>query len=201
MHLVDLDGAFAGQPRNKDIIGAITRALGPIPVQVGGGIRDRETIEAYLQVGIAAVIVGTKAIQDPAFLTEVARAYPQQVILGLDARNGQVATHGWDTTSDKSAIDLAVQAADLPIAGIVYTDIDRDGMLTGVNVQATLDLAEASGVPVIASGGVSDLADVQALAEASRTRNVELIGAITGQAIYAGTLDFAAGQALLDQSG
>ncbi|MDA1074767.1 MAG: 1-(5-phosphoribosyl)-5-[(5-phosphoribosylamino)methylideneamino]imidazole-4-carboxamide isomerase [Proteobacteria bacterium] len=200
MHLVDLDGAFAGQPRNRDLIAAITRAIDPIPVQVGGGIRDRATIEAYFEAGITAVIVGTKAIQDPAFLTEVAQAYPYKVILGLDARAGQVATHGWDTTSDISAVDLAVRAASLPIAAIVYTDIDRDGMLAGVNVEATLDLAAACGVPVIASGGVSDLKDVQALVTACQTRGVSLFGAITGQAIYAGTLDFAAGQALLDQS-
>lgn len=200
MHLVDLDGAFAGRPRNRDLIQAITRAIDPIPVQVGGGIRDQATIEAYLAAGISAVIVGTKAVQDPAFLAEVAEAFPYKVILGLDARAGQVATHGWDTTSDRSAIDLALQAASLPIAGIVYTDIDRDGMLTGVNIEATLDLASACGVPVIASGGVSDLKDVQALLTACQTRGVSLFGAISGRAIYAGTLDFAAGQALFDQS-
>jgi len=198
LHLVDLDGAFAGVPRNGPLIQAIAGALGEIPVQVGGGIRSEETVAAYLEAGVSQVIVGTRAIEEPAFLERIAARFPGCIILGLDARSGQLATAGWDRTSARSALDFARWAGALPIAAIVYTDIERDGMLTGVNVSATLALAEAAGVPVIASGGVSDLADLRALKQAFRGSNAVLMGAITGRAIYAGTLDFRAGQALLD---
>jgi phosphoribosylformimino-5-aminoimidazole carboxamide ribotide isomerase len=201
LHLVDLDGAFAGEPRNRDIIAAITRDLAGVPVQVGGGIRSEAVIEAYLDAGIAQVIVGTRAIEEPAFLERIAQAYPQRVILGLDARDGQLATAGWDETSTRSALEFARWAGALDIAAIVYTDIERDGMLTGVNATATAALAEASGVPVIASGGVADLADLQVLVDAFATSPGSLLGAITGRAIYVGSLDFRAGQALLDGAG
>lgn len=201
LHLVDLDGAFAGEPRNRDLIAAITSALPDVPVQVGGGIRSEQVIEAYLAAGISQVIVGTRAIEEPAFLEAICRDYPGRVILGLDARNGQLATAGWDETSSVSAVEFARWAGKLAIHAIVYTDIDRDGMLTGVNVPATVTLAEAAGVPVIASGGVSDLDDLRALKNAFRSTSAELVGAITGRAIYAGTLDFRAGQALLDADG
>ncbi len=200
LHLVDLDGAFAGEPRNRDLIAAITAAVPEVPVQVGGGIRSREVLEAYLDAGVAQAIVGTRAIEEPAFLEEVAAAHPQRVILGLDARAGQLATAGWDETSSRTAVEFARWASALPIAAIVYTDIDRDGMLTGVNVEATVTLAEAAGVPVIASGGVAGLDDLQALSEAFAGSSGRLLGAITGRAIYAGTLDFRAGQALLDEA-
>lgn len=201
LHLVDLDGAFAGEPRNRDLIGAITAALPDVPVQVGGGIRSEALIEAYLEAGIAQVIVGTRAIEEPAFLQTIAEAFPGRVILGLDARDGLLATAGWDETSSRQAVEFARWAGALDIAAIVYTDIERDGMLSGVNVPATVSLAEAAGVPVIASGGVTDLDDLRALRRAFAASPATLLGAITGRAIYAGSLDFRAGQALLDEPG
>ena len=198
LHIVDLDGAFAGEPRNRELIQRMVAAMGDIPVQVGGGIRNQAVIEAYMQAGVAGVIVGTKAIEDPQFLADMARAYPHQVWLGLDARNGQVATEGWDKTSALLATDLAGAAAELPVAGVVYTDIERDGMMSGLNVPATFELARASGLPVVASGGVTSLDDLTALKEAFQGHENLLFGAITGRAIYEGTLDLAAGQALLD---
>lgn len=201
LHLVDLDGAFAGEPKNRDLVAAITAALPEVPVQVGGGIRSEPVIQAYLDAGIAQVIVGTRAIEDPAFLESICRNFPGKVILGLDARDGQLATAGWDATSSRNAVEFARWAGDLDIAAIVYTDIHRDGMLSGVNVPATVMLAEAAGVPVIASGGVADLDDLRALKAAFAASSGTLLGAITGRAIYAGTLDFRRGQALLDGTG
>jgi phosphoribosylformimino-5-aminoimidazole carboxamide ribotide isomerase len=198
LHLVDLDGAFAGEPRNRDLIAAIAAALPEVPLQVGGGIRSGEVIESYLAAGVAQVIVGTRAIEEPAFLESVAGRYPGRVILGLDARDGQLATAGWDETSSRTAVEFARWAGALDIAAIVYTDIERDGMLSGVNVPATVALAEAARVPVIASGGIADLADLRALRQAFDGSDGTLMGVITGRAIYAGTLDFRAGQALLD---
>ena len=198
LHIVDLDGAFAGEPRNRDLIKNMVAAMGDVPVQVGGGVRTREVIDAYLQAGVAGVIVGTKAIQEPEFLEEASRAYPAKVWFGLDARNGQVATDGWDNTSALLATDLACAAAQLPVAGVVYTDIDRDGMMSGLNVEATAALAEACGLPVVASGGVTTLEDLSTLKAAFAGHAELLFGAITGRAIYEGTLDLAAGQALLD---
>jgi phosphoribosylformimino-5-aminoimidazole carboxamide ribotide isomerase len=201
LHLVDLDGAFAGEPRNRALIQEIVAALGEVPVQVGGGIRNEETIAAYLESGVSQVIVGTRAIEEPPFLEQISRQFPGRIILGLDARQGRLATAGWDATSATSAVDYAAWAGKLPIAAVVYTDIDRDGMLSGVNVAATLALAEAAEVPVIASGGITDLEDLRALAHAFTGSSAVLMGAITGRAIYAGTLDFQAGQALLDAAG
>lgn len=201
LHLVDLDGAFAGEPRNKAVIQSITKAMGDVPVQVGGGIRDRETIEGYLDAGISQAIVGTRAIEAPEFLTRAAEEFPGKLILGLDARDGMLAVSGWDETSTVDAVTFARDTAALPLAGIVYTDIARDGMLTGVNVEATVRLAEATPVPVIASGGVTNLEDLAALKAAFQDSRGTLMGAITGRAIYAGTLDFQAGQSLLDQAG
>ena len=167
-------------------------------MQVGGGIRTREVVDAYIDAGVAGVIVGTKAIEEPEFLEEIATAYPGQVLFGLDARAGLVATQGWDKTSSKKAVDLAGAAAALPLAGVVYTDIERDGMLSGLNVEATSELARASGLPVVASGGVTTLDDLAVLKTAFADVPELLLGAITGRAIYEGTLDLAAGQALLD---
>jgi phosphoribosylformimino-5-aminoimidazole carboxamide ribotide isomerase len=199
LHLVDLDGAFAGEPRNRDVIAAITTAMGDVPVQVGGGIRDTETIDAYLAAGVSQVIIGTRAVEDPAFLVAAANAYPNRLILGLDARNGLLAVSGWDETSSVEATAFARTHGTLPLAGIVYTDIARDGMLSGVNVEATVGLAEATAVPVIASGGVKSLEDISALVTAFAASSGTLLGAITGRAIYSGTLDFRAGQARFDQ--
>lgn len=200
LHLVDLDGAFAGEPKNREIIQAITAAMGDVPVQVGGGIRDLETIAAYLDAGISQAIVGTKAIEEPDFLQEAAAQFPQKLILGLDARDGMLATAGWDETSTVDAVQFAREATGLALAGIVYTDIARDGMLSGVNVEATVRLAEATSIPVIASGGVTSLDDLLALKQAFQASSGTLMGAITGRAIYSGTLDFQAGQSLLDQA-
>ncbi len=198
LHVVDLDGAFAGQPKNRDLVERMVDAMGDVPVQVGGGIRTIEIADAYLSAGVDAVIVGTKAVEDPEFLSAVANAYPNRVLFGLDARDGRVATDGWDNTSTQTAVALASAAADLPLAGVVYTDIERDGMMSGLNVEATRALAASSGLGVIASGGVTSLADLEALKAAFSDRPELLLGAITGRAIYEGTLELPAGQALLD---
>ncbi len=199
LHLVDLDGAFAGEPKNRAVIQAITEVMEDVPVQVGGGIRDQETIAAYLDAGISQAIVGTKAIEAPEFLEAAAEAFPGQLILGLDARDGMLAVAGWDETSSVEAVAFARETSSLLLAGIVYTDIARDGMLSGVNVEATVRMAEATAVPVIASGGVTSLDDLAALKSAFQNASGTLMGAITGRAIYAGTLDFQAGQSLLDE--
>lgn len=198
LHIVDLDGAFAGLPKNRQLIQEMVAAVGDMPVQVGGGIRSLEIIEAYLQVGVSRVIVGTKAIEDFEFLVNAAERFPQQILLGLDARNGAVATHGWDEDSGISALALARKAAALPIAGIVYTDIDRDGMMSGVNVDATVALAQGADVGVVASGGIATLQDLQRLKDAFADCPELFLGAITGRAIYEGDLSVAKGQALLD---
>lgn len=200
LHLVDLDGAFAGVPRNRDLIHAITAAVGDVPVQVGGGIRELATIEAYLDAGISGAIIGTRAIEEPAFLRAAAAEFPGSVILGLDARAGLLAVSGWDETSTVRAVDFAAQVSDLDLAAIVYTDIERDGMLSGVNVAATVALAAATTVPVIASGGVTSLEDLRALLDGFAASQPQLFGAITGRAVYAGTLAFRDGQALFDRS-
>lgn len=201
LHLVDLDGAFAGEPRNKPLVQAIAKLMGNVPVQVGGGIRSLETIAAYLDAGVAQVIVGTRAVEEPGFLEVAVREYPERITLGLDARNGSLATQGWDKTSTVSALEFARWAGELEIAAIVYTDIERDGMLSGLNVESTVQLAEAANVPVIASGGVTDLGDLEVLKSAFQQSAGTLLGAITGRAIYSGSLDFRAGQAVLDGAG
>ena len=198
LHIVDLDGAFAGLPKNRQLIQRMVTAVGDMPVQVGGGVRNIETIDAYLQAGVDRVIVGTKAIEEPEFLVQAAERFPNHIVLGLDARDGAVATHGWDADSGISAIDLACQAAQLPIAGIVYTDIERDGMMSGVNVEATVALAQGAGVGVIASGGIAHLDDVQRLKDGFVKCPELFLGAITGRAIYEGGLSIAEGQALFD---
>jgi len=198
LHIVDLDGAFAGRPKNGELIRDMVDAVGEMPVQVGGGIRTADVIEAYLAAGVSGVIVGTKAVQDPEFLGQMARRFPDQVFFGLDARGDDVATEGWDKASGLSTLDLARASAELPLAGIVYTDIERDGMMTGLNVEATFALARDAGIRVIASGGVTRLDDLEGLKRAFAESPELLIGAITGRAIYEGELDLAAGQALLD---
>jgi len=198
LHLVDLDGAVAGTPRNESIIRRIVEVAGAVPVQVGGGIRDLETIDSYLSAGIAEVIVGTRAVQDPPFLTEACGRFPQRIFLGLDARGDRIATHGWEAASDRNLLDFAAWAAALPLAGIVYTDIARDGMLSGLNIDSTIALAERVGVPVIASGGVATLADLEVLRTASRRCKGRVLGVITGRALYEGSLNLEAAQHLLD---
>lgn len=198
LHIVDLDGAFAGVPRNGDLIRDMVAVMGDVPVQVGGGIRTEAIIEAYLDAGVQGLILGTKAVNEPDFLRAMARAYAGKILLGLDARGGVVATEGWDKETGIQALDFVRDITELPLAGIVYTDIDRDGMMQGLNVASTLALAKAAQLPVVASGGVTELADLQALKDAFVEDTALLLGAITGRAIYEGTLDVAAGQALLD---
>lgn len=197
IHVVDLDGAFAGRRVNAELVRGISAAAGDVPVQVGGGIRDLDEIENYLAAGVSQVIVGTRAIEDPTFLETAARRFPEQVILGLDARAGRAATAAWDETTDDSALDVAARVSELKLFAIVFTDIERDGMLTGINADATAAIARTSGLPVIASGGVRDEDDLRRL----RALHLDqLLGVIAGSALYEGTLDFTAAQALLDQS-
>ncbi len=194
LHLVDLNGAFAGAPVNGDAVRAIARAQGALPIQIGGGIRSADTIEAYLQAGVRYVILGTKAVKDPDFVTRMCREFPGRIIVGIDASAGLVATDGWAEVSEVKAVDLARRFAADGVSAIVYTDIQRDGMMQGVNVAATVAVAEA-GIPVIASGGVTNLEDIRALKAVAAQG---ILGAITGRAIYEGTLDLAAAQALCD---
>lgn len=197
LHLVDLNGAVAGTPRNQTAIKGILSAINDdIPVQIGGGIRDMNTIEAYLDLGLSYVILGTAAIKDPGFLRDACSAFPGNIIVGLDARNGKVATDGWSKLTRHDVIDLAKKFEDYGCEGIIYTDIGRDGMLQGVNIKATVQLAQAVNIPVIASGGVTNLKDIEALC-AVEEEGVE--GAILGRSLYEGTLDFAAAQTLADE--
>lgn len=194
LHVVDLDGALAGRPVNAGAVEAIVAAAGDVPVQVGGGIRESETARTYLDAGASQVIVGTRAVEDPPFLRALAQRWPRRVILGVDAKNGKAATRGWSATSNMAAIELIGNLGAIDIFAIIYTDIARDGMLSGPNAQATGSVAGAAPVPVIASGGVRNLDDLRAL-KALRTG---LLGVISGAALYQGTLDFSAGQRLLN---
>jgi phosphoribosylformimino-5-aminoimidazole carboxamide ribotide isomerase len=190
LHLVDLNGAVAGKPRNEAAIRAIIEAVGSeIPVQLGGGIRSLETIERYLDDGLSWVIIGTAAVKNPGFLHDACGAFPGQVIVGLDARDGKVATDGWSKLTRHDVIDLARKFEGYGIEGIVYTDIGRDGMMSGVNIEATVRLAQAVTVPVIASGGAGSLEDIDRLL-AVESEGIE--GVILGRALYEGTLDFGA---------
>ena len=186
LHVVDLDGAFAGKPANRQAIEAICTAL-TIPVQLGGGLRDLSMIENTLALGIDRVILGSIAISDPALVDEACRLFPGRVCVGIDAKSGMVAVHGWDDVTDVQAVDLARRFEDAGVAAIIYTDIARDGMLTGPNIEETARLARAVSIPVIVSGGVARLEDVLACAGHV---NDGICGAITGRAIYEGTLDF-----------
>jgi phosphoribosylformimino-5-aminoimidazole carboxamide ribotide isomerase len=196
LHLVDLNGAFAGEPVNGAVIRAIAEAYPELPIQVGGGIRDEATIAAYLQVGVSYCIIGTQAVQEPEFVARACRAFPGHIIVGLDAKQGMVAINGWAEVTDQEVTELARRFEGDGVSAIVYTDIGRDGMLSGPNIEATTALANAIKIPVIASGGITHIGDIEALCQA-QTNNI--IGAITGRAIYEGTLDFAAGQQLADQ--
>ncbi|MCP8686334.1 1-(5-phosphoribosyl)-5-[(5-phosphoribosylamino)methylideneamino]imidazole-4-carboxamide isomerase [Marinobacterium sedimentorum] len=198
LHLVDLNGAFAGTPVNGEIVSAIAKAYPDLPIQIGGGIRSAETIEAYLKAGVEYVIIGTKAVKEPEFVTEMCRRFPGHIIVGIDAQDGYVATDGWAEISSVKAVDLARRFRDDGVSSIVYTDISRDGMMQGVNVEATAELARECGLPVIASGGVTDINDIHALAAVA---DQGILGAITGRAIYEGTLNVAQAQQLCDQLG
>ncbi len=188
LHVVDLDGAFAGRPENKEAVAAILGAHPTLPVQLGGGVRDLATIEAYLDLGLAWVIIGTQAVKEPRFVTEACTLFPGQIIVGVDAKDGWVATEGWAEASTVSATEVVKRFAGDGVSSVVYTDIGRDGMLSGVNIDATAGLARETGCPVIASGGLKGLDDIAALLE---VESDGVIGAITGRAIYEGTLDLA----------
>ena len=196
LHVVDLNGAFAGKPRNEPAIKSILAQVDPdVPVQVGGGIRDLDTIERYLDDGVSYVIIGTAAVKNPGFLHEACDAFPGHIIVGLDAKDGKVATDGWSKLTGHDVIDLAKRFQDYGVEAVIYTDIGRDGMLQGVNVEATVRLAQALAIPVIASGGLTSLEDVK------RLREVEgegIAGAVAGRAVYEGRLDFAAAQRVAD---
>ncbi|MFA7503214.1 MAG: 1-(5-phosphoribosyl)-5-[(5-phosphoribosylamino)methylideneamino]imidazole-4-carboxamide isomerase [Burkholderiaceae bacterium] len=197
LHLVDLDGAVGGRPRNQALIRDIVDAVGEdIPVQLGGGIRDLDTMERYLDDGLAYLIVGTAAVRDPGLLHDACGAFPGRILVGLDARDGKVATDGWSKLTRHDVLDLARKFEDYGIEGIIYTDIGRDGMLTGINVEATVRLASELTVPVFASGGVAGMADIEQLC-AVEDEGVE--GVILGRALYEGKLDFAQAQARADE--
>jgi len=196
VHVVDLNGAFAGKPVNEAAIKSIIAAVDTdVPVQVGGGIRDLDTIERYLDDGVSYVIIGTAAVKNPGFLHEACDAFPGHIIVGLDARDGKVATDGWSKLTGHDVVDLARRFQDYGVEAVIHTDIGRDGMMKGVNVEATVKLAQALTIPVIASGGLSSLDDVRRLCA---VESEGIVGAITGRAIYEGRLDFAEAQKLAD---
>ncbi len=196
LHLVDLNGAFAGVPQNfpaiKEILAAVAK---DIPVQLGGGIRDLGTIEKYLDLGLTDVIIGTAAVKNPEFVREACKEFPGQIIVGLDAKDGMVAIDGWATVTEHHVVDLAKRFEDDGVNSIIYTDIGRDGMMSGVNIEATVKLAQSVNIPIIASGGLTNLDDIRALCAVEKEG---VSGAITGRAIYEGSIDFAQAQKLAD---
>ncbi|MBQ0794472.1 1-(5-phosphoribosyl)-5-[(5-phosphoribosylamino)methylideneamino]imidazole-4-carboxamide isomerase [Zhongshania sp.] len=197
LHLVDLNGAFEGKPVNGEAVTAIAKAYPDLPIQIGGGIRSLDTIEQYLDAGVNYVIIGTKAVKEPKFVAEACKAFPGSVIVGLDAKDGLVATDGWAEVSTLLATELAKRFEQDGVSSIVYTDISRDGMMQGVNVEATVAMAKASGLPVIASGGVTNMDDIRAL---NAVAEAGILGAITGRAIYEGELDLAEAQRYCDDN-
>jgi len=197
LHLVDLNGAFAGKPVNEGAIKAILAEVGDrIPVQLGGGIRDLDTIERYLDDGLSFIIIGTAAVKSPGFLRDACSAFGGHIIVGLDARDGKVATNGWSKLTGHEVVDLAQKFEDYGVEGVIYTDIGRDGMLQGINIEATVKLAQALSIPVIASGGLRGIADVE---ELCAVEDQGITGLICGRAIYTGDLDFATAQARADE--
>jgi len=198
LHLVDLNGAFAGKPVNGEVINRIASRFPDLPIQVGGGIRDEETVQAYLNAGVQYVIIGTKAVNEPHFIGDLCAEFPGHVIVGLDAKDGKVAVDGWSKLSNHDVIDMAQRFERDGVEAIIYTDIGRDGMMNGVNVEATVALAQAITIPVIASGGITNIEDIKALC---KVEDEGIMGAITGRAIYEGTLDFVEGQKLADELG
>lgn len=197
LHLVDLNGAFEGKPMNEAVVNAIAKAYPQLPIQIGGGIRSAATIEAYLNAGVSYVIIGTKAVKEPQFVTDMCKQFPGHIIVGLDAKEGMVATDGWAEVSNLKATELAKRFEADGVESIIYTDIARDGMMQGVNVEQTLAMARASSIPVIASGGITDMSDIRALAAFS---SEGICGAITGRAIYEGSLNMAQAQRYCDDN-
>jgi phosphoribosylformimino-5-aminoimidazole carboxamide ribotide isomerase len=197
LHLVDLNGAFAGKPVNESAVKAIIKEIGnEIPIQLGGGIRDLDTIERYLDDGLSYIIIGTAAVKSPGFLKDACTAFGGHIIVGLDAKDGKVATDGWSKLTGHEVVDLALKFQDYGVEGVIYTDIGRDGMLTGINVEATVKLAQALTIPVFASGGLAGMADIEKLC-AVEDEGIE--GVICGRSIYTGALDFAQAQSRADE--
>ncbi len=196
LHIVDLNGAVSGKPVNASVIHDIAEAYPEIPIQVGGGIRDEDTVENYLEAGVQFVIIGTKAVTAPHFINDLCLEFPGHIIVGLDAKGGKLAIDGWSKLSNHDVVDMAQHFERDGVAAIVYTDIGRDGMMSGVNVEATVALAREITIPVIASGGITNLDDIRGLCAVA---DEGIMGAITGRAIYEGSLDFAAGQKLADE--
>ena len=197
LHLIDLNGAAAGRPKNEGVIKAIAAAIGDkVPIQLGGGIRDLDTIERYLDLGVSYVIIGTAAVKTPGFLHDACTAFGGHVLVALDAKDGKVAVDGWSKMTGHDVVDLAKKFEDYGVEAVIYTDIGRDGMLTGVNIDATVALARHLTVPVIASGGLTNLDDIKALCA---VESEGISGAITGRAVYQGTLDFVEAQKMADQ--
>lgn len=196
LHLVDLDGAFEGKPVNADVIEEITAAFPDLPIQIGGGIRTVETVEAYLAAGVSFVIIGTQAVKKPEFVTELCAEFPGNVIVGIDARNGMVAVQGWAEDSDQSAEHLAQRFEDQGVSAIVYTDINRDGMMQGINLEATRALAESVNIPVIASGGATDMEDIKQL---NSVKDSGIEGVILGRALYERTISLPEAQRYIDE--
>jgi len=196
LHIVDLDGAFAGEPVNAGVIHDIAEAYPDLPIQVGGGIRHEDTVQTYLEAGVQYCIIGTKAVNAPHFVNDLCAEFPGHIIVGLDAKDGKVAIDGWSKLSHHDVVDMAKHFEDDGVEAIIFTDISRDGMMKGVNLDSTVELAQAITIPVIASGGITNIDDVR---ELSKVEEEGITGAITGRAIYEGTLDFAEGQSLADE--
>ena len=195
LHLVDLNGAFEGKPINADCVNEITKSFPNLPVQIGGGIRDLQTANAYIEAGISYLIIGTMAVTNPDFVEKLCDEFPNKIIVGLDANNGLVATDGWAKQTDIDVVELSKKYEQYGVSSIVYTDIARDGMMQGVNVEATANLAKKTSIPIIASGGITNLDDITALL---KNTHHGIIGAITGRAIYEGQLDFNDAQTMSD---
>ncbi|HYD56859.1 MAG TPA: 1-(5-phosphoribosyl)-5-[(5-phosphoribosylamino)methylideneamino]imidazole-4-carboxamide isomerase [Burkholderiales bacterium] len=199
LHIVDLNGAIAGRPKNEKVIRDIIKAVGDdLPIQLGGGIRDLDTIESYIDAGVHWVVIGTAAVKNPGFLSDACYAFPGHIIAGLDAKDGKVAVEGWSKLTGHDVVDLAKKFEEYGVEALIYTDIGRDGMMGGVNIEATLKLAQAIKTPIIASGGLNGIPDVQAICETLVPEGI--IGAIAGRALYEGKLDLKAAQAAADQA-
>ena len=199
LHVVDLNGAVAGKPKNEKVIRDMIAAVGEqVPIQVGGGIRDLDTIESYIDAGVTYIVIGTAAVKNPGFLSDACYAFPGHIIAGLDAKDGKVAVEGWSKLTGHDVVDLAKKYEDYGIEALVYTDIGRDGMMTGINIEATLRLAQATKTSIIASGGLNSLEDVQAIC--ARLAPEGVIGAIAGRALYEGKLELKSAQASADKA-
>lgn len=199
LHIVDLNGAFAGTPVNGEIVAAIAKEFPELPIQIGGGIRNLDAAQFYVDAGVSYLIIGTQAVKDPEFVKSACESFPGKVIVGLDAVDGKVATEGWADVSELEAVDVVNRFTGMGVVAIVYTDISRDGMMQGVNIDATVELAEQSSIPIIASGGVAKLADIVDLKAACKTTTgAGIMGVITGRAIYDNRLDLAEAQTYCD---